>query len=189
MYISRFVEMLTNPVRESTRYSFHSSRLVTGVLSLKELQEQLVTGLLADQTFCAGGETEGPSLLLVCGMQPRLVSHSESHSNCVAPFTSVAECASHNNTSESLAAVLVQENSGHNGSQVWDRLCGCVPQQEQNSQVFVSGHVNDSTGVDYQEQQESNTNGPRVLALSHYEVELFPQIATDYAKSELVTGK
>ena len=192
MYISRFVEMLTNPVRESTRYSFHSSRLVTGVLSLKELQEQLVTGLLADQTFCAGGETEGPSLLLVCGMQPRLVSHSESHSNCVTPFTSVAECASHNNTSESPAAVLVQENSGHNRSHVWDRLCGCIPQQEQNSRVnsiFVSGHVNDSTGVDYQVQQESNTTGPRVLALSHYELELFPQIATDYAKSELVTGK
>ena len=192
MYISRFVEMLTNPARESRHYSFYSSRLVTGVISYQELLGQLVTGLFEDQTFCEGNETEGPSLLLACGMQPRLVSQSESHSNCVTPFTSVAECASHNNTSESPAAVLVQENSGHNRSHVWDRLRGCIPQQEQNSQVnsmFVSGHINNSTGVDCQVQQESNTTAPRVLALSHYELKLFPQIAADYTKSELVTGK
>ena len=192
MYISRFVEMLTNPARESRHYSFYTRRLVTGVILFKELQGQFVIGLFADQAVCEGDETEGHSLLLACGMQPRLVSHSESHSNCVTPFTSVAECASHNNTSESPAAVLVQENSGHNRSHMWDRLRGCIPQQEQNSQVnsmFVSGHINNSTGVDYQVQQERNTTAPRVLALSHYELELFPQIATDYAKGELVTGK
>lgn len=191
--ISRFVEMLTDSARESHRYSFYTIRLVTGVILSQELQGQLVTGLFANQTFCGGGETEGPPLLLACGLQPRLVSHPETHSNCVTPFTSVAESASHNYSSERPPAVLVQESSEHDGRHMWDRLCGCIPQQEQHSQVnsmFVSGHINNNnTGVDYQVHQESNTDGPRVLALSHYELELFPQSATDYAKSELVTGK
>ena len=173
--------MLTNPIRESTRYSFHSSRLVTGVLSLKELQGQLVTGLFADQTFCAGGETEGSSSLLACGMQPRLVSHSESHSNCVAPFTSVAECVSLNCTTDRPAA--------EQGRGVWDRH---IPQQEQSFQMnsrFVSGQHD--TDIDCRVQQESNKNAPRVLAFSHYEVELCPQTIADHlaAKCELVTGK
>ena len=184
MYISRFVEMLTNPVRESTRYSFHSSRLVTGVLSLKELQGQLVTGLFADQTFCTGDKTEGPSSLLACEMQPSLLSHSESHSNCVTPFTSVAECVSLNYTTDRPAA--------EQGRGVWDRHGSCIPQQEQSFQMnsrFVSGHHD--TDIDCRVQQESNKNAPRVLAFSHYEVEFCPQRIADHlaAKCELVTGK
>lgn len=191
-YISRFVEMLMNSPRESHRYSSYTIRLVTGVILSQELQGQLVTGLFANQISCGGSETEGPPLLLACGLQPRLVSHPESHSNCVTPFNSIAECANQSYSSERPPAVLVQESSEHDGRHMWNRLCGCIPQLEQHSQVnsmFVSGHINNNKGVDYQVQQESITDGPRVLALSHHELELFPQNATDYAKSELVTGK
>lgn len=184
--------MLIDSARESCRYSSYTIRLVTGVILSQELQGQLVTGLFANQTSCGGSETEEPPLLLACGLQPRLVSHPESHSNCVTPFTSIAECVSHSYSSESPAAVLVQESFEHDGRHMWDRRCGCIPQREQHSQVnsmFVSGHINNNNmGVDHQV-QESNTDGPRVLALSHYELELFPQSATDHAKSELVTGK
>ena len=176
--------MLTNPIRESTHYSSYS-RPVAGVLSLKELQGQLVTGLFADQTFCTGGETEGPYLLLACEMQPRLMSPSESHSNCVTPFTSVAECTSNCCSCESPEAM--QESSGQVKRYVWDRLGGCVPQQEQKSQMnskFVSGH--NSTDVE----EESNMNGQKVLCLSYYELELCSQTAPHHlaTKSELVTG-
>ena len=175
--------MLTNSIRESTFYSSYSSRLVTGVISFQELQGQLVTGLFADQTFCEGDETEEPFLLLACGMQPTLVSHPESH--CVTPFTSVAECTSSCYSCESPEAM--QESSGQVKRDEWDRLGGCVPQQEQKSQEnskFVSGH--NSTDVE----EESNTNGPKVLGLSYYELELHSQTAPHHlaTKSELVTG-
>ena len=176
--------MLTNPARESCRYSSYSSRLVTGVITFQELQGRLVTGLFADQTFCEGDETEEPFLLLACGMEPRLVSHPESRSNCVTPFTSVAECTSLNYTTSRPAA--------EQRRCVWDRLGGCIPQQEQSFQMnsgFVTGHH--GTGINPRVQQESNETAQRVLALSHYELELCPQIIGDHmaAKCELVTGK
>ena len=175
--------MLTNPIRESTSYSLYtSSKLVAGVFSFQELQGKLVTGLLEDQTFCGGGDSEGASLLLMCEMQPR---HPESHSNSATPFTSVAEYASSCYSCESPEAM--QESSRQVKRRVWDRLGGCVPQQEQKSRMnsrFVSGH--NSTGVE----EESNVNGPKVLGLSYYELELHSQTAPHClaAQSELVTG-
>ena len=175
--------MLTNPIRESTSYSLYtSSKLVAGVFSFQELQGKLVTGLLEDQTFCGGGDSEGASLLLMCEMQPR---HPKSHSNSATPFTSVAEYASSCYSCETPEAM--QENSRQAKRHVWDRLGGCVPQQEQKSRMnsrVVSGH--NSTGVE----EESNMNGPKVLGLSYYELELHSQTAPHHlaAQSELVTG-
>ena len=178
--------MLTNPARESCRYSFYSRRLVAGVLPYQELEGKLVTGLFAAEIVCKVVETEGHSSLAACGTQPRLyiVQHPESHSNCVTPFTSVAECTSLNYTTSRPAA--------EQRRCVWDRLGGCIPQQEQSFQMnsrFVAGHH--GTGINPRVQQESNETAQRVLALSHYEFELCPQIIGDHmaAKCELVTGK
>ena len=175
--------MLTNPIRESTSYSFYtSSKLVAGVFSFQELQGKLVTGLLEGQTFVEGVTLKG----LFCYQHVECNQDIQKVTVTVAsPFTCVAEYASNCCSCESPEAM--QESSRQVKRRVWDRLRGCVPQQEQKSRMnsrFVSGH--NSTGVE----EESNVNRPKVLGLSYYELELHSQTAPHClaAQSELVTG-
>lgn len=158
--------MITEGALVSTFFP-SSSELVTGTFSFQKLQGEFVTGLVEMVPYEVL-QSEGPSVLVACRLQPR-----ESYSK------------------DQCSGVAVYEGEVRH---VWDRLRGCTPLQVQTSQgnsKFISGCINNNI---LKAQQETNVSVHRVLALRHHELHLYPYGADTAAacldaKGELVTGK